>query len=234
MEKLISKNKRIIIFTQAAAYGLIFIALILIFGRKSWWPSYYSPIYFGLTFLASAFLIIFSQYIFKSPDSRRQEAIIFLRFVLALALIFNALGELYFYQLYKYGIQYDKLIHFTSSFLFVAALTFFYEKWYNLNLNQALKKAVIIVIISGLLWEIFEFSSDFFFKTSEFGVYGQLKTIDTTFDILSDLLGITVGSIFISWRGWGNLYNKLFGCNRRMSSGEVLAGDDCYSNLTAK
>ncbi|MBI4779041.1 hypothetical protein HY797_01140 [Candidatus Falkowbacteria bacterium] len=234
MSKLMPKNKKIEIFIQATAYSLIVIGLVLILGRKSWWPSYYSPIYFGLSFLASAWLIIISRYIFKPPDLRRQESIIFLRFAIALVLAFNALGELYFYQLYKYGIQYDKLIHFIDSFLFVAVLTSFYEKWHNFKMGRALKTAIIIVVLAGLLWEIFEFSSDFFFKTKEFGVYGQFKTIDTIFDILSDFLGVTVGSIFISWRGWGNLFNKLAGYNLQMASTKILASGGCSPHLTIK
>ena len=234
MRKPMAKSKKIEKFIQVTVDGLVIIGLVLIFGKKSWWPSFYQPVYFGLTFLTSAALIILSQFIFKAPDSRRQEAIMFFRFGLTAALALNALGELCFYPLYRYGIEYDKMIHFANSFLFVAALTSFYEKWHNLNLGRALKIAAIVVFVGGLLWEVFEFSSDLFFKTSVFGVYGQFRGADTIFDVASDLLGLTAGLIFVSWRGWRNLFNKLIGYRRGPALSKILTAGSCSPNLAAK
>lgn len=234
MDKLTLKNKKIIIFIQAAAYSLIIIGLVLIFGKKSWWPSYYNPNYYGLIFLVSALLIISSGYILKPLDYFQKKALIFFRLTLTLVLIFNALGELYLYQLYKYGFQYDKLTHFVNSFLLAATLIYFYEKWYDLSLKRALKNTIIIIVVGGLFWEVFEFLSDFFFKTSEFGVYGQFKVADTAFDILANSLGVTASSIFMAWRGRSSLHNKSFFYKRRISSGKALTGRSCLPNMAIK
>ncbi|NTW22101.1 hypothetical protein HGA34_00985 [Candidatus Falkowbacteria bacterium] len=119
----------------------------------------------------------------------------FLRFVIMLSLIINAAGELYFYQLYRFGFQFDKFAHLANSLLFILALASYGRTRYGLVPMKSLKISVVIVIICGLGWEVGEFASDKFFQTKEFGIYGQLKAIDTIFDIIYDFLGITLAAI---------------------------------------
>lgn len=176
-----------------AAYFLIILALVLFFGKKDWWPSFYAPNFYGWAFIVSVFLIILPKLIFKAKDKCQRETLILLRAVLALILILNALGEIYFYQLFKYGIHYDKIIHFANSFMFFAVFTAFIISWYGVPLPKAVIVSVILVLISGFLWEAFEFSVDWLFKTKEFGINGQFVILDTTFDILFDSAGIATG-----------------------------------------
>jgi len=193
-----SKRIKIGKIINLSIYFLIIAGLILLFGNKRWWPNFYTPIYFSITFLSSVIIIILPKFIFRTNDQCRKDSVILLQFVIAIALILNALGELGFYQLYKYGFQYDKVIHFTSSFLFVVVLTSFIEMWNNISLKRALRIGIILVLLGSILWEFFEFSSDLIFKTSEFGIYGQNKISDTIFDIIFDMIGMVTSIYFIS------------------------------------
>jgi len=176
--------------------------LILIAGKKSWWPEFYSPKYFSIIFFLSAMVILLPRYIYRSGDERKREAVLFFRFILAIALIGNALGELYLYQLYKYGIQYDKLLHLVSPFLLVMMLTFFWQIWHEASFGRALVVAALLVLAGSLIWEVFEFLSDLIFKTQEFGIYGQYKLADTVGDIIADIVGIGLSSIVLLMSGY--------------------------------
>jgi hypothetical protein len=112
-----------------------------------------------------------------------------------LSLIINTAGELYFYQLYRFGFQFDKFAHLANSFLFIIALISFGQAWLAYDPAKALKVSITIVVICGIGWELTEFLSDKLFRTTEFGIYGQLKLIDTVFDIIYNLLGITLAAM---------------------------------------
>jgi hypothetical protein len=172
--------------------------MVLFFGKSSWWPSFYHPGYFSIVFLSSAFFIILPKYIFKPRNECQQESIILLRTIMAIAFLLNALGELYFYQLYKHGFQYDKVIHLVIPILFVFGLTSFFVAWKNFTIKKALKISMAIVLVGSFLWEFFEYLSDLIFKTSVFGVYGQYKFSDTAYDLICDLLGVIFSSIILS------------------------------------
>lgn len=180
---------------NAAMATLLFVGLFLLFGRREWWPEFYSPYFFGAVFVISAFIILASKIIFHSTDECRASSGNFLRFVIMIALVINTAGELYFYQLYRFGFQFDKFAHLSNSLLFVIALATFGQTWLSYGHARALKLSIVIVFISGLGWELAEFLSDKLFRTTEFGIYGQLKFIDTVLDIIYNLLGITLAAI---------------------------------------
>lgn len=133
--------------------------------------------------------------VFRSDDICRMNASYFLRFVITTALMANAAGELYFYQLYRFGFQYDKFAHLANSLLFILALASFGRSWYGLSPAKSLRASIAIVVICSIGWEVLEFASDKIFNTKVFGIYGQLKLIDTIFDLVYDFLGITLASI---------------------------------------
>lgn len=197
MDGQLSVESKMEKFIKIAFYSFIILGLVLLLGKKSWWPDFYNPIFLGWVFLVCAFLIRLPKYIFKTNNQCKQGAVIMLSAAIALALILNGLGELYLYKLYQYGIQYDKLIHFSTTFMSVVVLASFLEIWFEQPFKKAVGLAIFIVLAGGLIWEVFEFSSDLFFKTSEFGVYGQYKFSDTIFDILSDILGVVSSSIYL-------------------------------------
>jgi hypothetical protein len=187
---IVLKDWKINNIINPSIYFLAIAGVILFFSPVGWWPSNYHAQYYSLTFVVSALLIIFSKYLFKSDNRCRNESAILLQSALSIAFVLNAWGELYFYQLYKYGIPYDKIIHFANAGLFVIVLTVFMETWNKYTLQKALKSALVMVLAGSFLWEFYEFMTDLLFKTSEFGIYGQYKVSDTIFDIASDILGM--------------------------------------------
>lgn len=54
---------------------------------------------------------------------------------------------------------------------------------------------LLIVFGSGLLWEFFEATADFLFKTQVWGAYGKNITWDTLADIAFNTLGTLAGII---------------------------------------
>ncbi len=181
---------------------LLVAAVILIFGKPVWWPSFYHPVYYGASFLASIFLIMLPEYIFRTEDACRRESVVLLRTAIAITFLLNALGELYFYQLSEYGIQYDKIIHFFNAFSFVIVLTSFLRSLRNLSIRKALLISLGLVTLGSFLWELYEFSVDTVFKTAEFGANGKNKFGDTFFDIVSDFAGVALSYFILSSPVW--------------------------------
>lgn len=172
---------------------LIAAGVFLLLGKNSWWPSYYSPHYFGVFFFVSSFLIILAKLVLSTKDEKRNQAAIIFQTSIVSALVLNALGELYLYQLYRYGFQYDKVLHFANALIFVISVEILGEYWYGLKFRYSLPLAVFFVIAFSFIWEISEYTVDLTFKTSEFGIYGQYKFLDTFFDLAMDFAGMTLG-----------------------------------------
>lgn len=185
-------------FTSAAVYFLLILAFVLFFGEKNWWPSIYDPHFYGWAFLTSAAFIFLPRLIFIARNQRQKETLTLLRACLAATLLLNAIGEVYFYQLYKYGLQYDKVTHFINSFLLFTALASFLISWRQFPLSKALMTSAALMFIGGFLWEFLEYGVDRLFNTKEFGIYGQYAAIDTVFDIFFDIAGIAIA--FLIWR----------------------------------
>lgn len=196
-------NNTTSIFTQLEKGIKVFkiflfsLSLALFIGNSGWWPVFYSPIALGFAFLASAVIIIISSHAFNPIHQDGKEAAVILRFVIALALTLNAIGELYLYQLYRLGLPYDKFLHFTVAFLFVMALANYHQMHYGFSFKKAIVEAVIIVLLCSLLWEVAEYLSDTIFHTKEFGIYGERKFFDTSFDLVSDLAGVISSSLIL-------------------------------------
>jgi hypothetical protein len=195
-----SQRKKI----EYGSAGIIFFFLIcsLIFRIfvNFKWPVFYQPLLFSNAFLVSAVIILTSKYIFRSENVRRESAAMLLRFAIALSLFLNALGELYLYELYKYGFQYDKFLHLLCPIMFMPILALFGDTWFGWSKKRAALIAVSVVLLFSVIWEVFEFSSDMIFKTQEFGIYGKFKVTDTFFDLLYDLSGTVIAYVIISTR----------------------------------
>lgn len=141
---------------------------VLLITPHSWWPEYYDVTYFGIAALVCAVAIWRVPAQLKTP--------------LAIILLLNASGDLGLYQLYKYGFEYDKLIHFVSPLIATLALA---RMW-------GIKRAAIVVIAFAITWELFEFFIDQYFKTRLFGVYHLFIWRDTAWDLIIDVGGVTM------------------------------------------
>jgi hypothetical protein len=187
---------------------LAIVALVLLAGKREWWPGFYSPYLFGFAFLLSALMIRISSFAFRPLSGQDRVEAVFLRFVIAFSLTLNALGELYLYQLYRFGLQFDKLVHFSVAFLFVIAIANYDQAHYGFDSRKALREAVTIVFICSILWEAAEYLSDALFNTKEFGMYGQNKFYDTLFDLIADLFGVSSSSMLMAFP---NAHNRFIG-----------------------
>ena len=168
MDSINSKN----FFPKIAIAFFVVTGLVLLLTDKSIWPSFYDLPYMGWAALVCALAIFLMPERFKSA--------------LALILLFNASGDLGLYELYKYGFEYDKVIHFVSPLIATLALA----------RTFGIRRATMIVIAGALTWELFEYLSDLLIKTHLFGVYRHQIFRDTLMDLLMNLLGIT-GAILI-------------------------------------
>jgi len=171
--------------------------LILLIGKRSWFPDFYNPEFMGALAIISALLIILPRLVFKSENPVRKNAVLDLQTTLAISLLVNGAGGLGLYQLYQYGFEYDKLMHFIVPFLLTISGSRFISLWYNIEIEKALFISAVLIVLGSLAWEIFEFLSDWYIGTQTLGFYGKEITKDTIVDVIINAIGIIAGSIFI-------------------------------------
>ncbi len=157
-------------FVKVAIAFFVIAGLVLLLTPKTIWPSFYDLPYMGWAALACAVLI----YIVSSR----------LRAPMAIILFLNASGDLGFYELYKYGFEYDKVIHLFTPMLATVALARYF----------GIHKAVLVVVVASFGWELFEYLSDALIKTHLFGVFRQHIWLDTTLDLVMNGIGVILGS----------------------------------------
>lgn len=182
-------------FLRFTSILLVLVGLVLLLGPKEWFPDFYQPIFMGVIALISPILIYLPKLILKKSTSKKRNLILEMRTVIAFSLIVNIGGELGLFQLYRYGFAYDKFAHFIVSMLFAFILGESLKAWENFSLKKLILVVLGIVFASGLVWEFFEASADFLFKTQEWGVYGDHLVRDTLTDICFNTLGAISGII---------------------------------------
>ncbi|HCU71035.1 MAG TPA: hypothetical protein DIC35_04800 [Candidatus Moranbacteria bacterium] len=178
--------------------AIFLIAAIAMFASpKEWRYFLYHPIYLGIVFLVSAFLIYFPQIVFRFTVQEKKEMIRKTQATLASAFLLNALGEFGFYKLYLIGFEYDKLIHLVNSMLFSFLLGKILVIWKNFSFRQTVWRTVLAIFIGGVGWELWEIFSDFVFHTLEWGVYGEHNFVDTIGDLIWNCAGILMGVVLL-------------------------------------
>lgn len=182
-------------FLRISGILLVIIGLILLLAPTAWFPNYYNPIFMGVVALASPFLIYLPKLILKKSTTKKRRLILEMRTVIAFSLLVNFAGELGLFQLYKFGFEYDKFSHFIVSMLFAFILGESLKEWENFSSRKVVGLVLLIVFGAGLFWELFEASSDYLFKTQEWGVYGRHVTLDTLKDIIFNTLGAIAGIV---------------------------------------
>lgn len=182
--------------------AFIFAGLVFTLGRPEWFPeSYFMPRAMGYAAFIYAFIVILPRLIFRLPDGedphtgKKQKALVNFQMAIAFCLYFDSIGALGFFHLQRLGIQYDKLVHFVVPTIFTFVGTDFIHNWFGLKFRKALVIALSLVIFGGVMWELLEFSSDVFFGTRRFGVYGQNVINDTILDMSMNAMGIVTGSV---------------------------------------
>lgn len=206
-------------FLKFSSITLVIVGLILLFGPKYWFPDYYKPVFMGIVAVISPFLISVPEFIFKKDTPQKRKLVLEMRSAIAFSLSVNIGGELGLFQLYKFGFQYDKFAHFVVSMLFAFILGEALKEWHHFPSRKVVWLVFLIIFSSGVLWEIFEATSDFLFRTQEWGVYGNNITWDTYEDISFNILGALAGIIvFMIPKGHREKPNKTSPPKRNCSS----------------
>lgn len=182
-------------FLKFSSIVLVIIGLILLFEPRGWFPNFYSPIFVGIIALISPLLIYLPGFILRKDTPQKRKLTLEICSVVAFSLSVNIAGELGLFQLYKYGFEYDKFAHFIVSMLFAFMLGEALKEWRGFPSEKIVWLVFLIVFGSGILWELFEATSDILFKTQEWGVYGRYLVSDTYKDIGFNTLGALAGII---------------------------------------
>ena len=182
-------------FLKYSSITLVLIGCVLLVGPESWFPDFYSPIFMGVVAITSPILIYLPRFILTRTTPRKRKLILEMRSVIAFALLVNFAGELGLFQLYRYGFEYDKFAHFIVPMAFAYILGRSLREWEDLHAWRLIGSVLLIVVVSGAVWEFFEATSDYLFQTQVWGVYGQHLVADTYMDMLFNTLGAIVGII---------------------------------------
>lgn len=188
------------LFVKISVIILVSAGIILLIFPVAWLPPFSDIRYKGWAGIAGAVLILFLPRLVrpleKNPDfNRKNQAADLFQFLLTFVFIGNALGGLGLYKLYSYGFEFDKVLHFFTPFLGVVIISFVLSGRWGIHQARAIPIALVIIILLGITWEIYEVLVDFLFKTHISGVYGLNVSRDTKFDLLFDVLGSASGAI---------------------------------------
>lgn len=175
--------------------------VILLVFPVGWFPSFYDVRYMGWAGIVGACAVGFLHLILRvpahAPDAaRKNRAADLFQFSLALALINNAIGDFGFYQLYKVGFEFDKLIHFSTSLIAVILIPIILRDRFDIRITYAAFISPFIVVSAGVGWEVYEYLADHAWGTHIFGMYGLDISVDTKMDILYNTLAAIGGTLY--------------------------------------
>lgn len=175
----------------------IFIAagFFLWFGPRAWFPDFYNPVYNGTMAFLSAFLIIAPRFIFIPKNQEQKEVVDLIQASIVIALVLSGLGGLGLFKFYEFGFQYDKLIHFLNTGLFMMAMVSLLNRWYKIGFKKSIVLSIVLIYSASIGWELYEYWSDIVWGTQMMGHYGQFIGEDTTGDVIMNCLGIIVAIV---------------------------------------
>lgn len=188
-------------FLRFAVLGFIIFGtffLLADFLDFRWLPDFYAPGLFGIASFLFAFGIVFLSMIFRPVPSETMKFPLNFQRAVAITFILGGLGSLGLFQLYKFGFEYDKLVHFTTAFVLSASFAGLISARCNIEFKRAVMLAAVAVVAAGFVWELAEFAMDAFLKTKTFGIYGMEIGKDTIVDILMNTLGTVSGVIILT------------------------------------
>ena len=184
-------------FTKSVIVLYILAGLILLFGPKSLFPSFYKPNLMVALALVSIISIWLPSVIFRTQNEIKKQAREVLQFNIAVNLLINGAGGLGLYRLYLIGFEYDKLTHFVTPMLLTVGIYTFLSIWYEWRNKKTLIFVVAGVLVAGFGWEALEYLSDVLFDTQLLGGGSAQVARDTIFDVIANILGITTAVVYL-------------------------------------
>ncbi|OGY41302.1 MAG: hypothetical protein A2Y82_03775 [Candidatus Buchananbacteria bacterium RBG_13_36_9] len=194
-------------------FTLFIAGILLIIMPISWLPYFYDVRYLGWSMILGALTIYLLPAFIKvpanSPDAaRKNRAAELLQYLLTIDIVANALGSLGLYELYQIGIPYSYILHVIVPLVSVLLLSIVITLRWQVRISRSTIIAFCLVIICGLLWEIFENYSDQTWGT-HLKVLGLGNTTDTTaINLLQDTIGAIVGTVIVLMRP---RFKKIYG-----------------------
>lgn len=190
-----------------------FVSGIYHFGKKDYFLAF-------LLFTIVPILLYLPKKVLIWNNATKSETLLKMLKNLAATMFFLPLfGGLYFYRSLSF---YDGLIHIVVSALisFIIAIALSIGWPFKNRFNQEILKngkinfmrlailSLLLTILGGALWELFEKTSDTYFNTHLFKDYFDPITTDTIEDLIGDFIGATLGAIYIWKRGeaWKNYF----------------------------
>ena len=160
--------------------------------------SFYDVRYMGFAGLVYAALILGLPTLIRVKSSvpranEKNRAADLTQLGLLITFIGNAAGDLGLYQLYRYGFEFDKLVHFLTPFIAAALLPIILRERFNIRWQAALMYSFSLIIICGIAWELFEFGADKILQTRIYGINGADINNDTRLDLVLDVIGSLCG-----------------------------------------
>lgn len=188
-------------FIKVSVIFIAVISLILLIGNKDWFPNFYNPIFMGIMGIASVFIILSPRLVLNPVgDDHKKKSIDFVQDALSLILVLSSAGGIGLYQLYRYGFQYDKFLHFFVSFILVITICNFLFYWHKIHIAKTFVYIAIGVVAAGFFWELFEYLTDLCLGTQTFGFYGELVFRDTVWDMIMNAFGAIIGAIVVLYK----------------------------------
>lgn len=196
---------RMRLFSQLIVFSLLIAGFVLLALPVSAFPSFYDVRYMGTAAVLGAFIIAGVPRFFRvsSQELRAQEknrAADIFQFWLAFAIATNALGDLGLYQLYRIGIEFDKMVHFGISLIAIIMIPAILGLRFEIRKSRSFAAAIMITLIVSVGWEAYEYAMDRVWLTRLSGVNGFDISRDTKFDIVFDVLGVMIGTAASMWR----------------------------------
>lgn len=193
-------NERV---TRLVQGGLLVASLVLLAGPSTWFPSLYRPRLMALTAVVYVLCIQLPVWVFRLPRGRAANDDLELlkrrtnlQVGLALGFALSGLGSLGLWGLHEVGIPYDAIVHAAFSGLIMACGAPMLSAWYGLSRTKAILVVGVLVACSGVAWELVELASD---RLLQFGYFGELFDRNSIFDLVANIAGASVGSVFADW-----------------------------------
>ena len=166
----------------------------------SWFPKFYDVRYSGWSMIIGALIIYFLPSFLRVPAdlpdaAKKNRAADLLQFLIALAIIADALGALGLYELYQFGLPYSYTLHIVIPLISVILLTIVINSRFEIRLPYAVLIAFFAVLMAGIGWEIFENLSDHFLNTHLTGPDQSTAYNTTRLNLIQDTTGAFLGSI---------------------------------------
>ncbi len=190
-------------FLKFSVFAFVIGGLILLLGRRQWFPDFYEPRFMGVASFLHALLILLIFFISnpKRADSfEAKVSSINLQKAVAFSMLMDGAGGLGLFELYKFGFEYDKLLHFAISFVLLISFTEFLSKRHAFQFGKSIFWAVFLIFSVGVFWEISEYFTDILFGTKTFGMRGRDLIRDTRFDLILNTFGIIAGIVISALR----------------------------------